>query len=88
MDQVLIIMLQKELLLLEHQRNQNLVLTLTQEIRKSVDDSMEGIISSLCNEVIELQSIKENQPQNQKTYGPKQGRLDKTFLVSFDARCS
>ena len=42
--------------LLQLQHNQDLVLTLTQEIRKSVSDSMDGIITGVRNEVTELWS--------------------------------
>ena len=56
----------------ECQRNQDLVLTLTQEIRKSVDDSMEGVVSCLrskCTVInCELQSIKDSQPEYATIY--------------------
>ena len=73
-----------------HQRNQGLVLTLTQEIKKSVNDSMDGIVSGLRNEVAELhselQSIKDSQPQT--FCAPKHGRLPRVLLVSFSDHCS
>ena len=76
---------QQELLLLERQRNQGLVLTLIQEIKKSVNNSMEGIVSGLRNEVTELryelQCIKGSQPQT--SCAPKHGRLPRVLLESF-----
>ena len=65
--------------LLQLQCNQDLLLTLTQEIRKSVSDSMDGIITGLhnINEVTELQSTKD-----QQACVSKRGRLPKILLVS------
>ena len=67
--------------LLQLQRNQDLVLTLTQEIRKSVSDSMDGIITGLHNEVIELQSELQS-TKDQQACVSKRGRLPKILLVS------
>lgn len=69
----------------ENQRNQDLVLTLTQEIKKSVNDSMQSIVTGLRNEVTELRS----ELQAMKDHGSsascasKRGRLPKVLLVSY-----
>ena len=67
--------------LLQLQHNQDLVLTLTQEIRKSVSDSMDGIITGLRNEVTELRSELQSM-KDQQTCVSKRGRLPKILLVS------
>ena len=67
--------------LLQLQRNQDLLLILTQEIRKNVSDSMDGIITGLHNEVTELQSELQS-TKDQQACVSKRGRLPKILLVS------
>ena len=74
----------RQTLLEESQHNQDLILTLTDEIKKSVNDSMEGVVTGLRNEVkelrSELQSMKDQHPSAQ--CASKRGRLPKILLVS------
>ena len=42
--------------MLDHARNQELVCKLTEEIKKTVNESMEGVVNGLRNEVTEDQS--------------------------------
>ena len=67
--------------LLQLQHNQDLLLTLTQEIRKSVSDSMDGIITGLRNEVTELRSELQS-TKDQQACVSKRGRLPKILMVS------
>ena len=71
--------------LLEHVRNQDLVSKLTEEIKKTVNESMEGVINGLRSEVTELRSelasIKKD-GESSGSWGAKQGKLPKALLVS------
>lgn len=71
--------------MLEHERNEGLVLKLTEEIKKTVNESMEDVVSGLRNEVTELRSeltsIKEIGEASRSCI-PKQGKLAKMLLVS------
>ena len=72
-------------ILLEHVQNQDLVSKLTEEIKKTVNESMEGVINGLRSEVTELRSelasIK-NDGESSGSWGAKQGKLPKALLVS------
>ena len=74
----------RQTLLEESQHNQDLILTLTNEIKKSVNDSMEGVVTGLRNEVkelrSELQSMKDQHPSAR--CASKRGRFPKILLVS------
>ena len=43
-------------LLQQQQRDQNLLFTITQEIKKSVNESLEGVVGDLRKQVMDLQS--------------------------------
>lgn len=71
--------------MLEHTRNQDLVSTLTEEIKKTVSESMEGVVNGLRNEVTELRSELASMKNDGEASGScavKQGRLPKVLLVS------
>ena len=72
-------------ILLEHVRNQDLVSKLTEEIKKTVNESMEGVVNGLRSEVTELRSelasIKKDR-ETSESWAVKQGKLPKVLLVS------
>lgn len=71
--------------MLEHARNQDLVSKLTEEIKKTVNESMEGVVNGLRNEVTELRSELASIRKDGETSGSravKQGKIPKVLLVS------
>ena len=77
-------------LLMQQQRDQNFLLAITQEIKKSVNESLEGVVGDLRKQVTDLQSeVVSLQQSSTGSRSPfKQPRLPKVLTVMVYIMCT